>query len=176
MKLSADVKNLFFDKVAVTSAMDKATARGLSRAGALVRIIAIRSIKRTKRKISRPGEQPKTHEPSGNRPSMKEIYFHFDPANQTVVIGAIRYSTRANADTPVSVPSILEHGGQSGIYERRRKGGTWGQASRRSALRPYQEERVRMVTIAARPFMVPALAKAIPRIDTFFQQSIKGNR
>jgi len=176
MKLSAEVKNLFFDRKAVTSAMDKATARGLARAGALVRIIAIRSIRRTKRKISRPGEAPKTHEPSGKRPSMKEIYFHFDPGHQTVIVGAIRYSTVANRDTPASVPSILEHGGQSGIYERRRKGGTWGQASRRRALRPYQEERVRMVTIAARPFMVPALAKAIPRIDTFFQQSIKGKR
>ena len=173
MKLSADVKGLFFDRKSVMSAMDKATARGLSRAGALVRIIAIRSIKRTKRKISRPGEQPKTHEPSGNRPSMKEIYFHFDPANTDVIIGAIRYSTESNADTPASVPSILEHGGQSGIYERRRKGGTWGQASRRPALRPYQEERVRMVTIAARPFMVPALKVALPRINQFLEKSIK---
>jgi len=173
MKLSAEVKGLFFDRKSVTSAMDKATARGLSRAGALVRIIAIRSIKRTKRKISRPGEQPKSHEPKGKRPSMKEIYFHFDPANTDVIVGAIRYSTRANADTPASVPSILEHGGQSGIYERRRKGGTWGQASRRSALRPYQEERVRMVTIAARPFMVPALKVALPRINQFLEKSIK---
>ena len=173
MKLSAEVKGLFFDRQAVTSAMNVATAKGLSRAGALVRIIAIRSIRRTKKKLSRPGEPPKTHEPSGSKPSMKEIYFHFDPGNEDVVIGAIRYRTRANADTSNSVPAILEHGGSSGVYERRNKGGAWGPASRKRSLRPWQEERVRIISIAARPFMVPALAKALPKISTFFQKSIK---
>jgi len=167
--VSAEAKVAFFDRAGVINAMDKATHKALARSGALIRKIAIRSIRRTKKKISAPGEPPKTHQPSGLKPSLKEIYYSYDSRKQTVIVGILKYTTKANRDTPGPVPGVLEHGGLSGFYERRSKGGKWVPASRRRSLRIYEEQRVRMVRIAARPTMRPALAKAKPKISELFK-------
>lgn len=94
-------KKLFFDRVKVQSAMDRTQARILARFGSLVRTIARRSI-RSSRKSSPPGHPPRSHEGS----LKKMIFFAADIKRRDVVIGPVRFGS----NNPV-VPGLLEHGG-----------------------------------------------------------------
>ena len=97
--LQKNIKRFFFNRKVVIEAMDKATRSALSKAGAFIRTRARTSMRRRKA-VSTPGQPPSVH--AGQ---LKDrLYFAFDPASKSVVIGPERYA-KAEA------PSLLEFGG-----------------------------------------------------------------
>jgi hypothetical protein len=85
-----DKSRSFFDKEAVLSRVDAAKRKKLSRAGAMLRQTARRSMRRRK-KPSRPGSPPSAHSQSPEHPRgalLKErLFFAYDQANDSVVVG-----------------------------------------------------------------------------------------
>jgi len=138
-------KGLFFDRGAVKNATDRAARRVLSRFGAYVRRRARSSIRKRK-KPSQAGKPPSSHVGL----LRKLILFGYEPDRQSVVIGPARLNRIGNA------PEALEHGGVSTIAAGTRR-------------RP----RRRKVTIAARPFMGPALEAEKPKLGPMWADTIK---
>ena len=138
------VKSLFFDRPAVQRAVDKAKRAVLSKAGAFIRTTAQHSLRRRKG-TSPPGQPPHSHVGLLKR----FLFFAYEPASESVVIGP------AKLNKPTDAPRALEHGGQTVVYRRRR-----GRLVRRR------------VTIAARPFMGPALEKERPRLPKLWAGSV----
>lgn len=99
MKLS-QVKGLFFDRPAVTNAVDRTQRKVLSKFGAFVRQAARTSI-RKRRAVSEPGRPPSSHTGLLKR----NIYFAFSPQTRSVVIGPIPLNKGTDA------PRVLEYGG-----------------------------------------------------------------
>lgn len=147
MTIRSDItgaKRLFFDKKAVTSSVDKATRRVLSKFGAFTRRTAKKSIKKARQKklsemtptevssyrkrqaigkrkgfkVKRPLAPSKKGGPSRARTGLvkKHIYFLFDPLKRSVVIGPARLSKSSDA------PRVLEHGGTTTISSGKDKG------------------------------------------------------
>lgn len=142
----------FFDRPAVESRVDKARIRNLSRIGAFVRRRARSSLRRRK-KVSAPGQPPSIHE----QKSLKEIYFAYDPASDSVVIGPVGRSHAGGLLGPqlneLTVPEIHEFGGLVQIRERFR-GDRWVSYGK---VRPGQPTRTRQARYPQRAFMRPAL-------------------
>jgi hypothetical protein len=99
MKLE-QAKGLFFDRLAVTNAVDRAQRKVLSKFGAFVRRRARNSIRKRKA-ISEPGRPPSSHTGLLKR----NIFFVFSPETRSVVIGPILLNQRTDA------PRLLEYGG-----------------------------------------------------------------
>ena len=95
------MKMLFFDAPAVRRAVDRATRRQLSGAGAFIRERAMTSIRKRKR-ISRPGRPPHSH--AGHLRRL--IFFAYDPGSESMVIGPVRFKTG-------EAPNLLEFGGRA---------------------------------------------------------------
>jgi len=139
-------KQMFFDRKAVTSAVDRATRKVLSRFGAFVRTSARHSIRKRKR-ASAPGEPPSSH----TGLLRKFIFFGFDRDRRSVVIGPQRRNQKVG-----DAPHALEYGGTSTVVE--------GLRSRRKK---------RRIKIAARPFMGPAFEREKPKLPAMWAKSIK---
>ena len=107
MKIN-QAKGLFFDRMAVTNAVDRAERKVLSRFGAFVRRGARSSIRRRK-SVSQPGSPPSSHTGLLKR----NIFFVYERQRSNVVIGPILLNKGTDA------PAILEHGGS--VTRRRRK-------------------------------------------------------
>lgn len=99
--LQKDVKRFFFDRKAVVDAMGRATVRALSKAGAFVRTRAKSSMWRRKA-VSSPGQPPSAH----TGLLRDRLFFAYDPANRTVVVGPERIGS-------AGPPGLLEFGGSS---------------------------------------------------------------
>jgi len=166
--VSYRVVGTFFDKpkvLRVTRAKDR---RALSQAGAHIRQTARNSIKsRRFGLISKPGNPPFDHVgyarsqrnrvlkkqglPPKPKPKaldargLRVILFGYDPQNKSVVIGPLRFGGQKGQST---LPQALEFGGQSVNY----KGKT--------------------ITIRARPFMRPALARELPQLPKRWASSV----
>jgi len=138
-----DVKKLFFDRAAVTSRVDQASRRVLSRFGAFVRRTAKGSIKKRKA-ASRPGTPPSSHTGLLKR----FIFFAYEPALRSVVIGPMRLNQRNRGDAP----SLLEYGGRTTLVRRDKE--------LRRTYRP-------------RPYMGPAFEKERPKLPDMWRGSIK---
>lgn len=112
-------REMFFDRRAVESAMDRRTLRALSKFGAFVRTRAKRSMRKRK-KSSPAGEPPSAHE-GGIR---RNIFFAYDRNAQSVVIGPTLYNSGRQRNVEMvgatTVPELHEEGG---IAYRRRRGG-----------------------------------------------------
>ena len=134
------IKDVFFDRQAVISAVDAAKRKVLSKAGAFIRQTAKTSIRKRKG-TSQPGQPPFSHEGS----LRKFIYFGYDRAADSVVVGPVGFKNS-------TAPAVLEHGGAT-VVERRGK---------RSA-----------VKIAARPYMWPALEKERPKLPLLWRNSVR---
>lgn len=133
----------FFDRTAVTSAVSHATRKVLSRFGAFVRTAARSSIRRRK-SVSKPGQPPT----SWTGLLKKFLFFSFDQAKRSVVIGPVRLNkSRGEA------PGLLEYGGSSA--RRDRKG-------RRRATR-----------YRARPYMGPAFEKERQKLPQLWKDSVR---
>lgn len=139
------IKQMFFDRRAVTDAVSKERRAALSRAGAFIRQTARQSI-RTKKGSAPPGKPPHAH--TG---LIRKILFGYDPATESVVIGPVKLNKPTNA------PNLLEFGGRTTV-ERRVRG----------------RIRRRRVSVRPRPFMGPALRKELPKLPRVWANSIRG--
>lgn len=93
------LKKSFFDRAAVKGAVDKGTRAALSKFGAFVRTRARSSIK--KRKAPAPPGSP----PSSHTGALKKIFFGYDQARASVVIGPVLAASQNGT------PERLETGG-----------------------------------------------------------------
>lgn len=164
-------KNLFFDRAAVTSAVDKAQQSVLSKFGAFVRQSA-RSLLRTRKKPSDPGQPPSSH-----LGLVKQfLFFVYEPEKKGVVIGP----AQINRPSPDAL-AMLEHGG---LASRRffvdqvseSKLTKSGRIKRKTftRLRASQQAVAQTVNYPARPFMQPAFEKEKPRLPDLWRNSVKG--
>lgn len=125
------VRKLFFDQKKVLDGMDRATAKSLSRFGAFVRTRSRSSIRKRKA-TSAPGSPPSSHVGT----LRNSIYFSYDPARRSVVIGPVPFNGSGRGAL------ALEEGGQSEAKGKRGRG--------------------RRINIKARPFMGPAFRAELP--------------
>ncbi len=103
-------KQMFFDTKAVTSRVDKAARKALSKFGAFVRTAAKHSIRKRKA-VSEPGSPPSSH--AGHLRRL--IYFGYDARRKNVVIGPTPFRGTAEA------PPLLEYGGRARRKDRKGK-------------------------------------------------------
>ena len=172
----ADVKKMFFDREAVTGAVDKASMKVLSKFGAFVRTAARQSIRPARQKpleelteeqlkayqravaIAKKSGKPKPRRPmQSSKPGQpprshlgllkRFILFGYDRDSNAVVIGPARLNGVAGGPRALEA---LEEGGQS----KNAKGKT--------------------ISVEARPFMGPALAKEQPKLPALWANSVKG--
>lgn len=138
------IKDLFFDRPAVAGAVNAGKRKALSKAGAFIRTAARTSIR--KRKGSAPaGSPPHSHEGSLRR----LILFGYDKSSDSVVVGPVGFEKSI-------APSALEYGGRTTVTGKGR--------GRREP---------RVVKIAARPYMDPALKKEMPNLPLVWRNSVK---
>lgn len=140
-------KGMFFDAPKVVRAVDAATRRVLSKFGAYVRTAARSSIRKRK-KASAPGSPPSSH--AGYLKQF--LYFGYDAAHRSVVIGPARLNK-----TEGTAPAALEYGGTATIVRRQRSG----------------KQTITRASIAARPFMAPALKQELPKLPAMWANSVK---
>lgn len=166
----------FFDKSLVLGAMDRETAKALGKAGGRIRVTAQRSIKEVRQKtreltaqqkddyrkevaiaaaagkprpklpISRDASPPGTPPRSRTGHLKRFLLYGFDSSTRSVVVGPALLPGRSAAQR------VLEAGGKTRIKTR-------GQT--------------RTVSIAARPFMSPALQKNLSFIPSAFANSLR---
>ncbi len=171
----AKAKEFFFDRDKVKAAMDAATARALAQSGYYLMKAAQWSIK-DRKTPSLPGNPPHSHTGALRR----NILFSADTLRDTVVIGPIKlnqvsFDSKDHRPIAGTVPSVLEFSGQITVKEVRYRGGKWQRADLRSRRRlAGAEMRYRNATVAARPFMGPALQKNLSRIPAQWQNALRG--
>lgn len=144
------IKAMFFDRAKVINAIDKATVKALSRAGQIIRRAARASIRENHRG-SLPGRPPHSHTGLLRR----FILYAYESATRSVVIGPAKLNRAGEA------PHVLEFGGQTTMMSHR-----W--VDNRLVHIP------RRVTIAARPYMGPALEKKRAKLPQEWANSVKG--
>jgi hypothetical protein len=154
MKLRVEMIESFFDKPAVTRALDRGLRKALGKIGGIVRRIARASIKNspTPKASSAQGEPPLSH--TGQLKDF--IYYAYDAEQQDVIIGPARLNTSLVMGR--TVPELLEFGGTALRYI--------GRGRKRRAV-PYK--------MAPRPYMSRALENYRPRIPKEFQGIIQPN-
>lgn len=161
-------KQNFFDRPGVQKAMDAATRRNLSKFGSFVRQTARSSIRKapqvdiasgqklrgrrrkgqvTRDAISTPGQPPYSHVGLVK----KFLFFSYDPARKSVVIGPVLLSSR-RPGAPGQGLELLEHGGAGTL--RTRKG-------------------QRRVNYRARPFMGPAFQRELQQLPAIWKDSLR---
>jgi hypothetical protein len=140
------VKKLFFDAPAVLKALDAGERKSLSKIGAFLRTRE-RSSMKVRKNASVPSKPPSAH----NRKLKDLIFFSYDFATKSVVIGPTPF--RAG-----TAPRVLEEGGIAVIKKR----GT---------------ERVIRRVIRPRPYAGPALAAEIQAgtIPQALKDSVRSN-
>lgn len=143
--------DLFFDSAKVMSAVSKERRQAMSKSGAFVRRAARQSMRKSPR-ASAPGRPPNRHE---NPLLYSRLFFAYDPATRSVVIGSEGLTGFASP----GAPSTLEFGGQV-VVPRRRRGGRAVQS--------------RAATVAPRPYMGPALAKEAPKLAEPWANALRG--
>jgi len=99
-------KSAFFDRKAVTDAIDAGTRKVLSKFGAFVRTRARSSI-RTRKKSSPPGQPPSSH--AGDLKRL--IFFAYDAVSKSLIVGPIPFRKG-------EAPRLLEHGGTTTVKTR----------------------------------------------------------
>ncbi len=147
-----DKKQFFFDRQIVIDAVGRASAKNLSQAGSFIRRSARSSLRRRK-KVSPPGEPPSVHT-QDRVATLKNIWFVFDPAQRSVVVGPLKLNgSRLDGSNRQTVPSLHELGGTAVIGGRRK--------------------RKRRAKYAPRPFMGPAMERELPKFAGLWANSVK---
>ena len=131
--LTWNVKNWFFDRERVRGMLRITTRQALSKAGALVRTIARRSMRyvtslaeqerqiaagERKRLSGQPAPSAPGTPPRAVRPHpwiRQHLYYAYDPGRGSVVIGPVRLFSQVN------VPALHEFGGRIVLRNRRRR-------------------------------------------------------
>lgn len=137
-------KRGFFDQEKVLRAVDRATARVLSRFGAFVRTRARSSIRKRKR-VSAPGRPPSSHTGLLKR----FILFGYDAVRRSVVIGPTLLHKRSPYGA-TSVPELIECGGTVPAGPRGRS-----------------------ADYAPRPFMGPAYREELEKMPPLWRNSVR---
>jgi len=150
ISMRMDIKRTFFDRKAVSSAVDRTTRRVLSRFGAYVRRGAKSSIRKRK-KISEPGRPPSSH----TGLLKKFIFFAYDRDRRSVVIGPVALNQKGG-----DAPEALEYGGRSRVTYRALKRGN-------------RKRRERVIRVKARPYMRPAMDAELPKLPAMWRDSIR---
>jgi hypothetical protein len=149
--IARDKKQFFFDRQIVISAVGVATAKNMSRAGAFIQRAARSSLRRRKN-ASAPGQPPSVHT-NDRVATLKNIWFTFDPANTSVVVGPLKLGrSKLSGSNQPTVPALHEYGGVA----------VAGKGKRR-----------RRARYAARPFMGPAMIKEMPKFEGLWADSVK---
>jgi hypothetical protein len=151
-----DLKKAFFDRKAVTDAVDAGTRKAMVKSLAAFRNRLIAQFQFGD-KPSKPGQSPRVR--SRNRyANLRNVQFAYDAKTQTGVAGSIRLPKSKSA-----VPGILEHGGTVTIPGRLRRNG--------SRTRPLT------IRIAKRPAASVALTKSVRsgEIIVPYRNSVRGN-
>jgi hypothetical protein len=119
--VSYRVKDAFFDRGPVITALDKATLRVMRRAGAAVRLRARRSLRRRKR-VSAPGSPPSVHSRDPVA-TLRNILFAYDSAAHRTIVGPVGLNQVNDTASRgrVTLPELHEYGGQLAIREWRFK-------------------------------------------------------
>ncbi len=145
-------KQFFFDRQIVINAVGRASAKNLSKAGSFIRQSARSSLRRRK-KVSPPGEPPSVHT-QDRVATLKNIWFVFDPAQRSVVVGPLKLNgSRLEGSNRQTVPSLHELGGTAVV------GG-----------RPKRKRRAKY---APRPFTGPAMERELPKFVGLWANSVK---
>jgi len=216
--LTFTCKGWFLDRERVRKFIGARTADALSKAGALVRTIARRSMRYVtslaaqQRQVAAGERKRLTGEPSPSSPGspphavrphpwIREfLYYAYDPAAGSVIIGPVRLSSRIN------VPSLHEFGGTVMVRNKHRRvrkigsggeiriGGRACRTTKPVMGRQVTYARLRtgaqvaranelnealygpasyMATYAPRPFMGPALAVAAPSLPKLWAASVR---
>ena len=139
------IKELFFDRAAIASAVDRGVRKVLSKFGAFVRTTAKHSIRKRKT-VSRPGSPPSSH--VGTLKNL--IFFGYDPSQRSVVIGPASFAGKTGT---AEAPPLLEYGG--------------------TAKRKNRKGKVVQATYKARPFMGPAFEEEKKQLPALWAGSIK---
>lgn len=151
-------KESFFDRKSVLSQMTVKERQVLSRMGAFVRTRARTSIRKRKA-TSAPGQAPSSH--TGHL--RNKIFFAWDPATRSVVIGPTPLSMQ-----PIT-PRLLEEGGAISLNQQQQHpGAPWRTVLSQRSRRAGEAQRIARVRIAPRPYMGPALRAELPRLPALF--------
>lgn len=132
----------FFDRDRIMGPVDRAERRVLNHAGALTRKIARQSIRKRKR-VSQPGQPPSSH--AGWL--RKFIYYHYDRAHASVIVGPALLRSRLG----YVVPETLEFGGSVHVFRKNRR---------------------LLAKFRPRPYMRPALEKVAPKFPGLWQGAV----
>jgi len=158
------VRASFFDSEKVLAAARKGTVRALSKCGAFVRREAKSSI-RYATKSATPGQPPKAHRGRMTRTSRKKdgtvttrqvsplkelIYFAYDAANGSVVVGPADFRNRAKRS--YRVPTVLEQGG---------------------TVTTRTPRALKTARYPGNPFMAPALTRVQSKFPAMFQDLLR---
>lgn len=146
----------FFDRTNVIKRVGQQRARFLNRAGAMVRLTARRSIRKSKG-TSAPGEPPKSH---GQHLLRSKIFYALDPRRNDVVIGPVKLNK------PGTAPATLEHGGTATVMKYRHVRDKTTKVVRRVPVEPKE------VVIEPRPYMGPALVKVRPQLSRLWASTV----
>lgn len=138
--------DMFFDTDRVKRAAGAAARRNLSKAGAFVRTAARSSIRKRKA-VSVPDQPPSSH----TGLLRKFIFFGYDAARKTIVVGPMRLNQKVGA-----APEALEHGGTSTVVIGRRG-----------------KRRKRGIRVKPRPYMGPAMQKEAPKFAGLWSNSVR---
>lgn len=161
MKMASSV---FFDRPRVRSAMDAATRRSLSKAGAYIRQSAKTSM-RKKKGPSPPGKPPHAHAGTLRR----LMFFAYDRNRKSVVVGPLKFRKG-------EAPRRLEFGATFNSRPRMVRM-TKPVGSDQKGRFLSRGDRVLIqgrVTIKPRPYMRPAMARELPKLPRRWSGAVKG--
>lgn len=169
LAMRTDFKLQYFDRKIIKRNWSKINEKPLKRSGLLIRRIARGSIRRggKRKKASRPGTPPRSHK-QGKTPPFKMIFSVPERFETRVVVGMVGFTSGGRSRD--KAPALAEHGGtaQRRVFVKagrhRTKRGRLG----RTRYKP----KVKTVRYPARPFMVPALDKAKPRLPRLWEGSL----
>lgn len=165
-ELKSDLKRFFFDRSAVSNAIDRGTRSALSKFGAFVRRADRSSLKYGAGK-SAPGRPPVVHRTAGFTKSRKSrrtgaasrqpssplrelVFFAYDPAGKSVVVGpALFGGSKVGGGT---APRLIEEGGPGPVLS---------------------NGRLKRGHYAARPHLGPAYRATLPKAAAMFKSQIR---
>lgn len=160
-RLTLKMGPLFFDSRKLIAAMDRAKRKVMSSQGAFVRRKAKTSLK-SRRKASAPGQPPRVH---GRDSHLRRlIFFVYDPIEEDVIIGPEAISRKrgfTSNEFGKTTPQRLEGGGPVILNEVFLRKDGWIKVDGQFARRWEGRKRSRRTTVAARPFMNPALIRGM---------------
>jgi len=174
--LKLDKSRFFLDSSKLLAKVDAAKRKNLSFSGAVLRRSAQESM-RYRNKPAPAGQPPSAHKEGKGPLLRKRLFFAFEPATESVVVGPEALSG-AKADAP----ELMERGGtaQRSYYRTSRSGRTLKSPAAKAAFvrkiraGTIRRERVKKsITVAARPFMGPTLARNQTKLQGVWADTVK---